>query len=508
MTEKTLVRFYSVFLNTCLILASSLGVGYSAFAVVYPKHEAPNMDLIYLEDPMVDLAVRDKLIREAKYSVKMVSFSATADATGAVILKALRAAQDRGVKVQSIFEKSGNVVEGDFSNDAERLLADAKLKCLGDVMCIKTWDKIKSGLFLDDFVHEKILIIDEGTRFEKIIVGGRNSGRFALDFGDAAFLLRPIDSTKSWAGKDIGSFYQRLWNALSGLFRKSTNSVAKPKALARLAKQPDLELKTTAQRSDFATISRLLDTPPRIDDGLEDFQFRPKTFQMASNDLLMKAVSSKAGYSMKARAELKDDTLELMHSLIQDKNKITLSTYAVSLPKTIEKDLMDHVGEGKSLEIVTNGRNAYTIMNEPYTFSRMVAHSAADYTLRSLIPILESGENKGGQVRAYLLDPKKDFVEPADWKAPNPYKYLHRKVLILDDIVGLGSHNITKSSEMKNDEVVFFLEDERMAAYLRDLIHREVKLYYHPVDAAGAKEELHSRTWYSDCLQFFVQRAF
>ena len=477
-----------------------------AFARLFSLRDQPNMDVVYLEDPVVDLAVRTKLFSEARYSIDLVSFSKATDEAGAQIIQALRGAQNREVKVRSIFDQTGTEVEGDKTSDTRRLLADSKLACPGNVICASPWDKLRNGLSVDDFVHEKIVIIDAGTPYEKIIVGGRNYGKFTTDFGDAAFVLRPIDPSKPWAGSDVSAFYEHLWESLSSLFKKTPKLPAPTKALARLNSHGEMALRTAYQRKLFSEISELLDKPPQAGDELKPYQFRPSTFQMASNDLLVNASQAKSRFIMSGRAHLQNDTLDLLHTLIPGKKDITYSGYIFGLPDPIKGDFVNHVEQNGTLEVYTNGRGAFHQITPARSVSRMMGNAATDFTSRNLLPVLESGDQHQGSVKAFMLNP--DPSADTSDHLPSPYKYLHRKLLIMDDTVATGSDNLTESSAMKNDEVTFVMQDSRMADYLRGQLHREAQAFYRPVTTPDIKQELKSRAWYSDCLQFMIRRAF
>jgi phosphatidylserine/phosphatidylglycerophosphate/cardiolipin synthase-like enzyme len=468
----------------------------SSQATLFPSHDDPNVEVIYLEDPLVDLAIRNRFISDAKSTIDLVSFSHPTDEVGGPLLRSLRGALARGVRVRSA-----------------RLLMDTRLSCQANIICATVIPKISNGLAFDDYIHEKILIIDAGTPDVKIVFGGRNHGKTMHDFGDSAFLLRPIDSSKPWAGDDVIRFYDQFWSGLERLFKKVKASKVSERTLAKLDRYPEVALRTEAQRKRFEKILQMTRSNAVVDGPLEPFQFRPQTFQLASNDLLLNAAKFKAGVSVDSRSGLPNDTLDLLHSLVPHADSVLLSGYAIGLPEPLASDFVRHVRSGKKLQVVTNGREAFHAMTRPNTPSRWMGNAAADYTLKNVASLMEAGDRSKNPVKLYLLNtPKKAGIAVKGHTVPDAYKYLHRKLIVMDDWVATGSDNWTASSARKNDEIAIVMKDSRMAGYLRNQIKWETDAYYTQYNTEAVKAELKSRAWfskfYSNCLQSYIRRAF
>ena len=59
---------------------------------------------------------------------------------------------------------------------------------------------------------------------------------------------------------------------------------------------------------------------------------------------------------------------------------------------------------------------------------------------------------------------------------PGQFNYLHRK-MILSEGVGTGSDNLTRSSALKNSELMVFFDDPRMENYFRRVNDYQLKFY-------------------------------
>src|SRR5262249_3432903 len=119
-----------------------------------------NTDILYLADPRVDFALRETAIHLARHSVDFICFAQTPDEIGMRFLQALRAASGRGVRVRGMFEKLPSMGEKDRRFESPRYLTDPDLARPAELVCGRTLAKWKAGLAFDDFIHEKILILD------------------------------------------------------------------------------------------------------------------------------------------------------------------------------------------------------------------------------------------------------------------------------------------------------------------------------------------------------------
>lgn len=501
-----------------LLLVATVGLlsCRNAQAKLWDKRDNPNLDVIYLENPRVDMALRVKLISEAKHSVETISFSQTTDEVGGAVIGALRTALKNGRNVRSMFDSSGNMAEGDSRIHATRLLADSSLPCPGEVICATPYQKLRNGLSIDDLLHPKITIIDRGTPSEVIILGGRNYGKAALSWGDSAAILRRVDPAQPWAGEDLREAYDRLWNNVHDIFPKTPVRPV-PVSLAESVDRTEAQdlLQTSAQRRQFNQIVSLLEKSPAPGDQLAKFQFRPKAFQLSTNDLFQSIREQRPGYTVNSRKGLQNDTIDLLHSYLTNAQSARLTGYGVGLPDVLHDDMMQMVGRGGSLKIFTNGREALReAANKQW--QKPILGSALDYTLRDVIPLLEQGTKTGGNVEAYFLDLHKPSARRQNFSgwnttrtADDGFTYLHRKNLSIDSrYVGLGSDNLTISSTRKNEEVYAIFDDHRMASFLERQTDTEAAAFFTPMTLREAKHEFSQRPLYSDCMQWLLEQIF
>ena len=65
----------------------------------------------------------------------------------------------------------------------------------------------------------------------------------------------------------------------------------------------------------------------------------------------------------------------------------------------------------------------------------------------------------------------------------HPWKYLHKKMAIVDDDVFVGSHNFNLPSTLYNDEMDFEIEDATFANSVRERLEGQIALAGRPIDA-------------------------
>ena len=478
----------------------------SAFALLYPKIESPNLEVIYVGDARVDLEMRLKFYREAKKSISIVSFSQSIDNVGAPVIKALREASNRNVNVHFMFDSvaTGLELEGDSKGYAAQLLADPALARPANVIRATAGAKLLNGLFIDDFIHEKIIIIDEGTPDVKVLLTGRGHTQTAVDFEDSTFLMRPIDSSQAWAGEEVIDYYKRVWKAYQKIFSKFKGVTPSPKAMAALHRPFHGFLKTDSQKAAYKNLIELINAGPVTSphQTLSDIQFHPKTFQLTSNDALQNAIKYKAGYFVGNRNQLPDDTMKLIKEMLPQTKNLFMSAYGFGLPSMVKDAFMKFVADGKEFTLVTNSMAAFKKVTKPNTFSRVFMEAASDYTVKGIIPFLDKSAEIGkDNMKVYRSSPPdaEDELKAA--------RYLHHKFIVLDDTVGVGSDNYTASAARKNNEITAFMEDSRLSKYLREEVHYELDSRYTKLTQFAARAELYPWSFCSYLLQGAVKQG-
>jgi processive 1,2-diacylglycerol beta-glucosyltransferase len=462
----------------------------------FEKWDNPNTEIIYLRDPQVDFAVRKTLIGRATQSIDVASFGQASDQHGIGLIQSLRTASNEGIQVRSVYERYGSRLEGDTTKHTQELLADSQLKCPAGVVCGTSVKRLLKGISPDDFFHMKFVIIDRGLPTMTIVgFGGRNTGKLADDFGDAAFVLRPIDPTKPWAGEDLEKLFEQQYGLMKSVHGEVRPKKPSKEALGKLENAPDNSLSTVEQKEAYKKIMGIIDSAPKPNGQLDEMVFHPKKMQLFTNSALKNAIQKKLTYTVDQRANLPNNVLANLHEVLPLADEVIVSSYAFNAPEPVRTDLMNLVKRGRSLTVMTNSREAAEAMTPPKTVARALGISSTDMTLRNLVPIAKAAKISGANLKLALLDP----VEAA--KHPSGYKYLHRKLITIkmkgkeivieeDDNGNLvvnqpenrsvlgGSDNMTKSSARKNTEVVWGMEDERLANHLESQIKTEISTFY------------------------------
>ncbi len=213
-----------------------------------------------LNDPETAFLSKILAIRTARKTIDVTYFSIR-DSAGDLLLKELRDAMLRGVRVRLLVDHLG---EFDWQKKSlVHLMRTAppgmlEVKTINPIINVKTvfWAMLKiftgeKGVrqFLFSFMnrsHEKILIIDRGTPNLKVFMGGRNINNLSAAFGidhetqrpdfDLDYLIRPASSESATSSKSLETqifehyeklFYfmhsTRLSQRLFGIFKIDTS---------------------------------------------------------------------------------------------------------------------------------------------------------------------------------------------------------------------------------------------------------------------------------------------
>ncbi len=464
------------------LMIGALFVSSSLLAAVYP--ERGSTDVILLADPRVDFSVRFELIASAK-SIDILTLSHTMDSEiGLPTALALRAAAARGVPIRYIFDGLASRMEnnattgikdrgafrksiGDAANDFTYLIADSQLKRPADIYWLDADWKWRMGLASDDFFHEKIMIFNRGLPNEAVIVGSRNIGNSVLSGMDMALLLRPVHSPTAYAGTDVIQHFDAVWNLLGESGKKLVRVEPLPKVVAKLLETPSVNL--LANRVDltqeFAGIQNALAAPASETDPLLPNQFRPPASQVITNDLIAQVLKQNYNVDfLKRTKQVSDDIITAANRLAADARTISLSTYAVSFPDSLESTLQEAIKRNALVTIYTNGREAHWRNKDGG-----IGSTAMDMTLKNLqrlTPLLSEFN-----VRFYFLSYEKasTFIKR---NATSVYPWLHRKWIAIDDWVAIGSHNLTQSASVKNSEIMVFFNDPRLRRYTESIFEK------------------------------------
>lgn len=428
-----------------------------SFAIAEDKRYG-NLDVIYTDNAKVDLGLKVWMIENAKHTVDISSFMFGKDEYGISIVKALRNAANRGVQVRVMYESSTSRTLGDdLFLAVTDLLTDPQLKKVPLVINLGLYEKTKTKLAINDYLHEKLFIVDANQDSEIIYFGGRDLTNFTFLTVDSGYFLRPLFNKYRYVGSDIKQYYNKTWSLLAKHFslQQGTNEKAQ-KALKKISKISPVTLNSD-EASELNQKTMILSIPPKTNDILYDFQFRPSYSQFVSNDVLERIMNGHYEKKFGIREELldTDPLLKYLTSLINEAKIISITSYSSDFAPPLSVALAYFLKNNGSLSILTNSRNTMKFMDKVGISE--VSYSFSIETLKFIKDIF----GKSTKMQAFGLD--RDLSLKI---TKGVQSYLHRKQMLIDDTnVITGSYNFTNSSSTKNNEFVINFYDKKMNAF-------------------------------------------
>lgn len=409
----------------------------SARAEVYPWVE--NSSIYPLPDPHVDMALRVKLIDEAQDSIRIETYDQRTDSeVGLPILHALRRAADRGVKIWFLQARLAQTVYDRYKY-AEKMLADPDLTRPARVITFGGLDNLRFNWFVFDSVHEKIFIIDEKI----VITGGRNHGDVYLKWLDSGYAV---------TGPIVGDYVKA--------FRKTWNNAAVVENIARPKNVVGYELPDPSKNDKIALAPK---QRAALDDVFaRENEKRIEKARLISNDFLASLRTGK--YNGGRRQLIPDDILDEAVKLIEDAKEIRISTLYLGLHPKMKTALVNALARGAKVRALFNGPEA----------SGEVVPGSLSYT--------------------GSLDDAYDLMRAGDFAAATFQKgslvYLHKKTLIIDDHVFVGSHNFNRPSTFHNTELSMLVHDADFAAAMRRDYDADFMFLSKPLTMRDARAEI------------------
>jgi phosphatidylserine/phosphatidylglycerophosphate/cardiolipin synthase-like enzyme len=409
---------------------------------------------VMLPDPKVDFSLRLKAISEAKKSIEMISYSLTTTGVlGPHFVSALQKALDRGVKGSFFITMSG-LSGSDLSRPLERFLLrpgdhSEIYNALSPRQVERSWGS--EGIDLLDAFHEKILIIDRDTPFEKIWFGGRGISDFDLLYLDFAYMTMPLDASKPYLGTLIKEAYDRVTKEIRAGIRPV--KIVKAKDVLSFSTLDPLVL-TSEQEKKMVQIEKKADF---------ENTFFPESYRLLSNDYfkrLREGSYDKSFSDLDQRDEKNTSSLALFYrDVLGSASDIILTTMYYFPPKEIRKALEKHLEEmnGASVRILVNSKeSSMLVAPSPFAFY---------YSLEHLIKISEQARIFGGREKTCLLKNRaSDKFE----------KYMHLKILYTDQQVVVGSHNHNLASEHRNNETVTVFYDNDIRKWFHSFLEQKI----------------------------------
>ncbi|MCB0369048.1 MAG: hypothetical protein KDD45_06230 [Bdellovibrionales bacterium] len=470
-------------------------IGYFSNATLYPINLDKNTEVLVIDNPVDDEVIRLDILSRAQHSIDIIAHTQTSGEFGLKVINTLRDRMNNGVRLRYLYEKIASMGVGETSDRGIRLLSDANLYTTTNSQLIvsRPLEKIKSPFTVTDLLHEKMIIVDRGTPNEIIMIGGRNHDEFSVTSADFTFVLRRVNASKGYIGDSLQEHFNKLFVLASRYFSIEPGRKISPKELKYLQDR-SIKLKYKLPSPFVSSVLELLNQPVVLSDTPKSFQFYPEKTRLVTNDLFKVISENKLPKKYLVRDDLlSDDITTYVAGLIENANKLELTSYILSMPKIIKEAIKSMLAEGGKFLSYSNNGLAYGLKLPVKSLGNAV-HSMNLGTFFDFTSVA-----KGSSVSMYSLDPKQGIAQ-------NPgIDYNHRKVALLDiknrksvvngelrqhRIVVSGSYNFTLSSASKNDEMVIMFDDTRMADYITGINHRDAMIYYLELDPVEAKRIL------------------
>ncbi len=456
------------FLHLVAILIAFMFIVLGAKAKIYPLLENQNTLLTIFKDPNVDFAVRLKAIKEAKFSIDCLTYSQSLDERlGKPVLMALRDALLRGVKGRFIYQRLAGIILDPLDRTRDHL-TDEIDPILSEVIGSGNFLELLRGYNPTDNFHEKILIIDAGTAYEKVWIGGRNNSLHTLGDHDFATLIRPIDYKKKSLGSQILDAFNMAREEAFTRLKVNLN-------LEKIEEFIDLEDSDSYIKSFKSTSNNLLETSQqferykKISETLnqethsiivdnETF-FVPQKMKTITHEFFknLREHDNHFSFSVYERSNVfNDDIFNEVDRILKDSNDIVLFNMSIDFPDKTNKRLFKGIGSRhstKKIDFYTNSSEAH----ERYIpFGIPFFNSMSN--LKKNFKDIKRAYN-ANRFNLYQFIPNKN----------SHYIYMHKKMIIADDYTIFGSHNFNRSATAKNNEIAILIDDHIFAKAMREI---------------------------------------
>ncbi|MBF0298832.1 MAG: hypothetical protein HQK51_08935 [Oligoflexia bacterium] len=420
-------------------------------------------------DPKIEAAVRLDMVKRAKKSIDIITYDQRSDnVVGLPLLKAIKEAANRGVKVRFLTSWTAHILKDPFDG-AGKFLNDPPPKTPIEFHVIGGPSMLTSGWGALDGTHQKLFIVDNETT----IISGRGQGEEYLHWVDTGFIF------KGKLSEQATKSFQNLWDTLkrekflveksgSGSGNDSSKEKKKSKEkeeeevatpLKELQAALSLNKKQEEQISDF---SKWLDQKP-IDpkNSKEVYKGRLLHFNLLeqlSNLAANSKQRSPYSFSYSEREEQLIDPVvkEVSRKISKDKNKdLKFYSLIANLPLKLKNKLLKEAKKGKDISMFTNGDISHASVVPGALLS--VGWYASKKDMREMI---------GAGIKIYGHTPDLQKQEP---------NYVHRKLAVTGNTVIFGSHNLSVPSSAITDEVSVEIVSPSLAKQVREIFDDNIK---------------------------------
>lgn len=491
------------FLNPVLGLLFGLCAAHPALAEVFQNHTDGNTAVAIINSGPVDITTRTQLIREAK-SVEVLAFiqSAFGDIGPHTVL-ALQEAVQNGAKVRTFYDQFGTFAESFSSNDEfAKILMSPETISSGnapELYRLSPTTKMKLGLGVDDFFHEKILILDRGLPSEVIVIGTKNNSGFTMETIESSAYIRRLDPTKPYIGDDLKAYADRVFDFAKQNMSALPAAGSAKKTIAKVKARLKGLIQTPEETTLHEQILQWAKMPTsELPSSTYDFVFYPQEIQLFSNDLIAQVLKKFPGMGFGERRkrlqknmvplenELASDTVMAVSTAILETSEGTIASYLCAFPPLLLKSIIESVRAGSKLDIFTNGESA---LKKTVPVLGQVANAISSEQLEMMFATTVAAK---GKLQVFGLDSNAAQALTKEG-ARDSRTFLHRKWARLGkDLVFLGSDNMTDSASLNNNEIMLRMKDNRMADFMEAQMRTEAR-FFAPIHGSTVQRTMKAR---------------
>jgi phosphatidylserine/phosphatidylglycerophosphate/cardiolipin synthase-like enzyme len=451
-------------------------------------------DIRIITRPNVEYDLVLKTILESQRSLHMLTFDLRADETvGWPILKAIGQRAEEGLGEIEIATSWFSSWKTDKAGYMTEFLKHLSSFTNLEILFVGNWDMLKRGWNFSDATHSKLLLIDalaenltklgENSLTPFGIVSGRGFGDEYLGWLDTAIVykgelvqesLKVFKASWETMKKEHPNAQVKRTNDLPSVQASHQTSDQASNPTPNPTPNPTLKnywdafpvrtkdlSKTTEEQDELEDLLRWLKTPAHsAEEPTTNVQFL--TARVLHHDFFKKMItlcqpsSNSEGIrpcdvSTSSRlGQYDDDILNTIVSKIRAaQHHVKISTFITSFHDELKKALIDALQRGVSVEIMTNSKEAH---QSTVPFGYPLGHYLGVDDLADLLRLSET-DSFQGQLSVWTIEPKEN----------SPFHHAHRKLAIIDDTVYIGSHNLTKTSTVAQEEIQIEIQGDSFA---------------------------------------------
>lgn len=447
-------------------------------------------DVRVIVNPRVESDFVLDLIAGAKSKVWLGTYHISPDdSVGWPLLKALEDAASRPSMDVKVFVSSFAGWNGDLFNYTGAFLSHVASHTSLEFFMIGSSMK---GWYGSDTSHAKILIIDDRI----IVVTGRGYGEMYQQWFDLAYVFKgPAVAASAEAYRQMWANFQKInpqelpsydpdmqpyWDAFS-VPRKQSALGREKDELAELQaweKQPASEWPSEAPECSSEFVSR----------GARGECKETIQVSVLQNGILnqlnsLRKSPSRYNYAQRLRllekGRLNDAISEDVVDQIQKaEREVKIISYALLFSKPVKEAIKDALRRGVNVDIITNGKGAQSSIMPWFSLWAPIGYYQSLPDADELLTFAHSPKSRG-DLKVHLFREKNPGTD---------LHFVHAKLVIVDDVVYFGSHNLTYISSIVQDELQWKFVGHSFATTMRKNFD-QLKDFCELFEQASAKSE-------------------